>query len=129
MITNDMIKREFIHRTVSSGFQRISKMQERAAARSYTGGTGYMRSHFAGVPLAVEKPGEHYALRTLDYTRFLDIKYAKGGTFRSSGRAPLYNRIVWGVLYRDVIPELRYGFRQSVKDAIRNDLKDMSETE
>ncbi|WP_152569122.1 hypothetical protein [Porphyromonas gulae] len=127
MITSSMIKREFIHRTVGSGFHRISKMQERAAARSYTGGTGYMRSHFASVPLAVEKPGERYALRTLDYTRFLDIKYAKGAAYRSSGRAPLYNRLVWGVLYREVIPEIRYGLRSGVKDSIRRELEELTD--
>lgn len=122
MITNDMIKREFIHRTVGSGFHRISKMQERAAARSYTGGTGYMRSYFASVPLAVERPGERYALRTLNYTRFLDIKYAKGAAYRSSGRAPLYNRVVWGVLYRNVIPALKYEFTSRTRERIREDL-------
>ena len=102
-------------------------MQERAAARSYTGGTGYMRSHFASVPLTVEKPGERYALRTLDYTRFLDIKYAKGAAYRSSGRAPLYNRLVWGVLYREVIPEIRYGLRSGVKDSIRRELEELTD--
>ncbi|ATR90090.1 hypothetical protein CS544_02600 [Porphyromonas gingivalis] len=121
-----MIKSEFIHRTVSSGFQRISKMQERAAARSYGGGTGHLRSYFASVPVDVSEPGGLYRLRTLDYTRFLDIKYAKGGAFRSSGRAPLYNRVVWGVLYRNVIPTLKYEFTSQVREQIREDLSSIN---
>lgn len=60
MITNDMIKREFIHSTVGSGFHCISKMPECAVTRNYGGGTDYMQSHFASVPLAVEKLGERY---------------------------------------------------------------------
>ncbi|WP_152569176.1 hypothetical protein [Porphyromonas gulae] len=61
-------------------------------------------------------------LRTLDYTRFLNIKYAKGAAYRSSGRAPLYNRVVGDVFYRNVIPTLRLEFTARTPERIREDL-------
>ena len=35
----------------------------------------------------------------------------------------LYNRVVWGVLYHETFPQLRYGFTDEVRQTIHNQLE------
>ena len=110
-----MIKKEFIHRTVSGGLRRISTVQQRVAAQYFTGGTGRMRDFFGS--------GRTYYLHTLAYVRFLDIKYAKGKGIRTADKAALYNRVIWGVMYGSVLPTLKYGLTDSVRRGIKAELE------
>lgn len=34
----------------------------------------------------------------------------------------LYNRVVWGVLYHETLPSLRYGLTQDIRNGIKNEL-------
>jgi hypothetical protein len=47
--------------------------------------------------------------------RFLDMK--------KLGNLKIYNKQVWGTVYNDIAPELKYGFSEEIKDSIRNELK------
>ncbi|DBA55326.1 neck protein [Porphyromonas phage phage019b_ATCC49417] len=123
MITDEMIKKEFIHRTVSGGLRRISTVQQRVAAQYFTGGTGRMRDFFGSVPVEVPEKGRTYYLHTLAYVRFLDIKYAKGKGIRTADKAALYNRVIWGVMYGSVLPTLKYGLTDSVRQGIKAELE------
>ena len=41
----------------------------------------------------------------------------------------LYNRVVWGVLYHEVFPELSYGFTDEVRNQVGRELRDIFETD
>lgn len=34
----------------------------------------------------------------------------------------LYNRVIWGVLYNETLPDIRYGYTQDIRNAIKKDL-------
>ena len=58
--------------------------------------------------------------------RFLDMAYRQRNDriakFKRRNLA-LYNRVVWGVLYHETFPQLRYGFTDEVRKAIRTQLQ------
>ena len=35
----------------------------------------------------------------------------------------IYNRVVWGVLYHETFPEIKYGFTEEVRTNIRKELE------
>ena len=65
-------------------------------------------------------------VRLLPYLRFLDMQYRhrndRVAKFKRRNLA-LYNRVVWGVLYHETFPELRYGFNDEVRKEIREQLE------
>lgn len=68
-----------------------------------------------------------YYLRIFPYLRFLDIHYRRGAGDRISRHIrrnlALYNRVVWGVLYHETFPEIKYGFTEEVRTNIRKELE------
>ena len=65
------------------------------------------------------------------HLRFLDMRYlrkkgmsvyeTKGVRVRDSHN--LYNKVVWPILYRDVLPELKFGLTNEVRHTIRQQLE------
>ena len=49
------------------------------------------------------------------YIRFLDMK--------RKGNHRIYNRQLWGMIYRETLPELRYGFTESIRQEIEAQLQ------
>lgn len=41
----------------------------------------------------------------------------------------LYNRVIWGVLYNETLPDIRYGYTQDIRKSIRQDLERALEME
>ncbi|MCS2886729.1 hypothetical protein NXV14_02860 [Bacteroides fragilis] len=35
----------------------------------------------------------------------------------------LYNRAIWGVLYHETFPQIRYGFNDEIRNSIRQELE------
>lgn len=67
-----------------------------------------------------------YYMRILSYLRYLDIHYRKGEDRISRhirSNLALYNRTVWGVLYRETFPEIRYGYNEEIRASIRKELE------
>lgn len=63
--------------------------------------------------------GAKLSMRYLTYARFLDMK--RPGTSQAKRNAyHLYNRIVYGFLYGQMLPTIRYGFTEDVKNQIAN---------
>ncbi len=64
-------------------------------------------------------------VRILPYLRFLDMGYRlrndRVAKFRRRNLA-VYNRVVWGVLYHETFPQIRYGFTDEVRKTIHNQL-------
>lgn len=72
--------------------------------------------------------GESYTVfvRILPYLRFLDMAYRQRNDriakFKRRNLA-LYNRVVWGVLYHEIFPQLRFGFTDEVRKTIHDQLQ------
>ena len=66
-------------------------------------------------------------IRNKPIIRFLDIYYRRGADDRISRHIrrnlALYNRVVWGVLYHETFPEIKYGFTEEVRTNIRKELE------
>lgn len=118
MITDDMIKTEFIGTVVRSGLKKIYQEQEAVLAANLPElGDRYKLSR-----MPQELDGKRFGIRILISLRFLDIKYRKGTGLRKASGLALYNRVIWGVLYHETLPKLRYGFTEDIKNKITADL-------
>ena len=65
-------------------------------------------------------------MRIFPYLRFLDINYRRGSDRISRhirSNLALYNRVVWGVLYHETFPEIKYGYTQEIRSSIRQELE------
>ncbi len=124
-----MIRKEFIHQTLSAGINKIHQTQQNVVATYLQQRSGDLQSHLMRRPFTGESGDGRtvFYVRILPYLRFLDISYRRGRTDRVSrhirSQLALYNRVVWGVLYHETFPELRHGFSQQVRDSIRQQLE------
>ena len=59
----------------------------------------------------------------------LDIRYRRRRESKTVGKANLYNKLVWPILFRKVFPELQFGFTDEVRQALRDELKQTLEKE
>lgn len=124
-----MIRKEFIHQTLSAGISKIYQTQQNVVATYLQQHSGNLQSHLMRRPFTGEAGDGRtvFYVRILPYLRFLDISYRRGRTDRVSrhirSQLALYNRVVWGVLYHETFPELRHGFSQQVREGIRQQLE------
>lgn len=126
MITDEMIKTEFIHQTVSAGMKKIYATQTETVNTYLTGGTGKLASFLSSAPFQLVDNNSFkktYHMRLLNYLRFLDIKYSKD-QMKLRRKLALYNRVVWGVIFGEVQPNLLYGFTREVRSILLKELKE-----
>lgn len=129
MVTEELIRKEFVHQTMSAGINRIYQTQQNVVATYLQQRSGELSAHLMRRPFTnySDNGKEIYCVRILPYLRFLDISYREGRTDRVSrhirSQLALYNRVVWGVLYHDTFPELQYGFTEQIRDTIRQQLE------
>lgn len=124
-----MIKTEFIHRTVSRDLKIIYDTQQSVVSEFLTGGTGKLANYLSSKPftLAIDTSFvKTYHIRVLNYLRFLDIRYRKQN-MQNRRKLALYNRVIWGVLYNETMPDLRYTFTKEMKQKIGSDLRRIAE--
>ena len=126
MITEHLIRKRFVQDTMSDAVSRlyeawrpaVSVFQVRSGelSRFATSGAVARRMSDGSCELQIFVPL---------HLRFLDIQYrhrrARGT--RAKGRANLYNKLVWPILYKHVFPELRYGLTDEVRRELRGKLK------
>lgn len=129
MITESLIKKRFVHDTISQGINLIYETQERVVRTYLHTRSGNLLAHLQRRPFTSQESGAkvQYFVRIFPYLRFLDIAYRKGGDRISRHirkNLALYNRVVWGVLYHETFPELRYGFNDEIRRSIRKELED-----
>lgn len=122
MISEEMIRKEFISRTVSKDVRKIYAVQEQVVRENLTGGSGRLAGYLSRAPFDSFE-GRKYYMRVLSYLRFLDIRYRRQD-MRLRRKLALYNRVVWGVLYGETLPELRYGLTGDIKRQIHDQLTD-----
>lgn len=128
MITDEMIRTEFIAQTVKRDMDIIYATQENVVREVFKGGTGRLASLLSTHPFGLYALGVNYKAeaRILPYLRFLDIKYRKQD-MEIRSKLALYNRVVWGVLYNETLPDLRYGFTQEIRKKISQELRGIEE--
>ena len=123
MITDDLIKKEFITRVVNRDIRFIYKTQEAVVRENFPDGSGALASHLSRQPFTFSSgdASQTFFVRVFPYLRFLDIRYRRQqmGLRR---KLALYNRVVYGVLYNETLPALRYGLTADIHKGIGEDL-------
>lgn len=126
MITDQMIKTEFIHNVVSAGLKKIRTIQKDVISKNLNVVSGDLLKSLEKAPLEIEGASKQtYYLSVLPYMRFLDIHYRENMGVRRN--LAIYNRSIWGVLYGETQQILRYNLSKEIKDYISYQLKENSE--
>lgn len=129
MITDNLIRQRFIHDTLSQGINLIYETQENVVRTCLNTRSGNLLAHIKRRPFTSTESDtkQVFYMRIFSYLRFLDINYRKGSDRISKHlrrNLALYNRTVWGVLYHETFPEIRYGFNDEIRRSIRKELED-----
>lgn len=128
MITDDLIRKRFIHDTISQGINQIYAIQENVVQANLKTQSGQLKAHLSRRPFSfIESDSrEEFFIRIFPYLRFLDINYRRGSDRISRhirSNLALYNRAIWGVLYHETFPQIRYGFNDEIRNSIRQELE------
>ena len=119
MVTDNLIRDEFFRRTLARDFQTIFQAQLSIAEKDIYGDhpnsrqTGQLRRFLQSAQANASKDGA--MVEYPKYIRFLDMK--KKGNYR------IYNRQLWGVIYNETLPELKYGLSSIVRAQMRSQLE------
>jgi len=122
MISDTIIKDTFIVQTVQKGLDAVLKIQiERIA-----GAGDDVRKKFPDIDtiladvrsrslsIAANQGLSLFSMQFTKKLRFLDMK--------KLGNLKVYNKKVWGQLYVDTLPELKYGLTEEIKTSIHDQL-------
>ena len=121
MVTDELIKTTYIHSIIKRDAKIIYDTQATVVKANFPNGTGRLARSLARMPFKVANTT--YFFRVFPYLRFLDIRYRKQDMARRRSLA-LYNRVIWGVLYNETLPDIRYGLTEDIKDGIRAELEE-----
>lgn len=125
MITDQLIKKTFIHNVVSNGFKEIKRIQQEVISENLNVISGDLLKSVQKNPLSlIGTERQVYYMTVLPYMRFLDIHFRQDIQRR---KISIYNRVIWGVLYGEVLPALRYGFTQDIRKYITRQLQEESD--
>lgn len=126
MVTDQLIKKTFIHNVVSVGFQKIRQIQQEVISENLNVVSGNLLRSIQKEPVGIiETERQVYYMSVLPYMRFLDIYFRENIILRR--HLSIYNRVVWGVIYGKVLPNLRYGFTQDIRKYITRQLQEGSD--
>lgn len=127
MITEELIRGEFMHQIMSRDSRFIYDTQARVLRENFTGERiENMASYLSKHPVQMEGGGtvKTYYFSVMTYLRLLDIRSSRGemGLRR---RLALYNRVIWGRLYNETRNNLRYGMSEDIRKGITKQLEEM----
>lgn len=128
MVTDSLIRKKFVHDTLQQGISKIYATQESVVRSNYQLRSGRLLTSLSKHSSNTSISGESYTvfIRILPYLRFLDMAYRhrndRIAKFKRHNIA-LYNRVVWGVLYHETFPQLRFGFTDEVRKTIHDQLQ------
>ncbi len=128
MITDQLIRYKFIADVMSQGINKIYETQENVVRTYLNTRSGDLVAHLQRRPFTSQGTDNNqvYYMRIFPYLRFLDINYRRGSDRISRhirSNLALYNRVVWGVLYHETFPEIKYGYTQEIRSSIRQELE------
>ena len=126
MITESLIKKKFVVDTMTEGIDTIFSRQQQVAQMLGTH-SGRLRQwardrHYT---TRVSETSRSISVPLMPYVRFLDMQYRTRRDRidkHKRQQLALYNRTVWGILYRQVFPQLRYGFTDEIRQQLREEL-------
>jgi hypothetical protein len=119
MITTDIINKTFINKIISRDLGVIQEMQSDVAYNVLQKQTGALQESFSTPRYSVKETRSSFSI--LQYLRFIDIHY-KGSMISGRKNVPFYNKAIWPILYRETLPELRYGLTKDMIRSIRSQL-------
>lgn len=130
----EQLELQFIHREITRGLRDIYAAQRNIASsriyqeghdRKVRQGSGRtVRGRSLALMAALTHPSDtvwsgtlsvHALLKYPLYIRFLDMK--RHGNFK------IYNRQIWGILYKETFQNIRYGFADWLREQLREDLR------
>lgn len=129
MLTEDIISNRYIAGVVSRDVRKIHRTQEDVVRSNFPGSRGTALANFiASRHYVIKESGTtlvNARVRLLKYLRFLDIIYSgrSKAYMNVRRRLALYNRVVWGVLYGETLPAIRYGLTQDIRRRIGENLQ------
>lgn len=126
MITEHLIRKKFVHQTMTDAVSRLYAAW-RPAVSVFQSRTGQLQRFATSGAAARRVTDGSYELQLFVplHLRFLDVQYRHHrpqGT-RGTKQSNLYNKLVWPVLYKHIFPELRYGLTDEVRKEIRGNLQ------
>lgn len=116
------VKNEFFKETLSEGISKIYETQRKIASEKIYGrilrkskGT-LLREALSGENAGIKltSKGVSATLSYPIYLRFIDMRHL--------GNLKIYNKILWGVLYKETFNKMRYNFREWLDKNIKEDL-------
>lgn len=121
MLTDSLLRKKFVHETITAGINAIYDRQAAAIAQHLHPQTGRLRDYAARRTINRHiTDGSYTAEMPIPlHLRLQDIRLRRKPKRQ---RAALYNRLAWPIVYRDIIPELRYGFTEEVRQQLREQL-------
>lgn len=128
MITESLIRKKFVADTMAEGIDTIFARQQQVAQMLATH-SGRLRqwARDRHTTVRVTETSRSISVPIMPYVRFLDMQYRtrrdRVGKFLRKQLA-LYNRTIWGILYRQVFPQLRYGFTDEIRQQLREQLEE-----
>lgn len=129
MITDQLVRERFVHDTMSQGINLIYETQEKVVRTYLNARSGNLLSNLQRRPFTSQESNgkQVYYMRIFPYLRYLDIHYRRGSSDRISrhirSNLAIYNRVVWGVFFHEILPELRYGFNYEIRNSIHKELE------
>ena len=129
MITDSLIKKKFIHQLLQRGMEQIYAAQEQVITGELDTRTGQLRQWASRrqYDMRISSSGDYTInVRFYPYLRFIDMMY-RGRKDRVSkykrSKIAVYNRIIYGILYRCTFPAIRFGFTDKVREGIKKNLE------
>lgn len=117
---------QFIREELQNGVTKIYAEQRRIAAnriygRRATGarppsGNLMRRLSSADMSTSTGALGVYSTINYPVYIRFLDMK--------RNGNLKIYNRPIWGIMYKEVFSNIRYGFGEWLKEYVKRNIEE-----
>lgn len=123
-IIENKAKVVFASRLLSKVASQIYAKQEQTAADYNLFDSGNLTKSLAGsgaFTVGSDDGMAKVSLRYLAYTRFLDMNDPRRRNMR--GGYHLYNRILFGYLYNQILPGLKFGYTPEVKEQFEAEIK------
>lgn len=135
MISDNIIKQQFITGALNEGFRQINEAQRKIAAENIyvkgkkkviekREGKTIQQSGYESLVKSLISPP--YDLKVSGTTAFMTNRILKQMRFldmKNYGNWRIYNAQVWGILYNETLPEIKYGFGDEVYKEISKQLE------
>lgn len=122
MISDNIIKQKFAVETLEKGVNEIFSLQTIAVRAGLQRRSGQLLANLDARGYQITANGSHYMVvsNILKYLRFNEIRIESDS---KRGNIRLYNKIVWGILFGETLPTLRFGLSDEIRNKITNELK------